>query len=644
MTADKAVTLQNWRVYLRDFRATLSLVWDASRVQTVLIAALSLVQAFVPAVSLWISKLLFDAVAAAVSGQLGSVDQAFTRLLGLLLLQVGVGAFSSLLSTVQGANRELLGDRLQNSISRRILSKASQLELSQFEDAGTYDALQNAYREVGSRPLGVFTQIITLLQSVITLASVSALMAQLGASVVPLVLAAAVPGVWVTSRFGTQGYRMLRRQAADARVQNYLGYLLTNDGAIKEVRLFGFENYLLTRWQTYYEKCRGQLVSLIRRRSAWGLGASLFSAGLIGAATLVVLRRAAQGLLTVGDFSLFVQGIAQLQGQFSNLLSGFTGIYQNLLYMRNLFEFLELPSRDLDVGETWQGPVDTIEFQGVSFRYPLTDADVLRDVSFRVERGQALALVGENGAGKTTLVKLLTRLYEPTSGVILVNGQDATRFSPRSLREEMSIIFQDFGQYQMSVRENVALGRSEGSEDEAVRTASAQAGASEFIEALPEGYDNQLGRWFEGGRQLSGGQWQRVALARLYFRGGSVLIFDEPTAALDANAEFEVVEALRRQAAGRITVIISHRFSTVRLADHIVVLEDGVIAETGSHEELLARAGTYAQMFNLQARGYLQGYDEPVAYTPKKRSERLEPEPRAESYHGRWGPGGGRNR
>ena len=387
MTPDKSMTFRDWRVYLRDFRATLALVWEASRVQTLLIAVLSLIQAFIPAVSLWISKLLFDAVAAAVSGQLGSVSAAFERLLVLLLLQVGVGAFSSLLSTIQGANRELLGDRLQNSISRHILSKAAQLELSQFEDAQTYDALQNAYREVGSRPLGVFTQIITLLQSVITLTSVSALMAQLGASVVPLVLVAAVPGVWVTSRFGTQGYRMLRRQAADARVQNYLGYLLTNDTAVKEVRLFGFEDYLQSRWQTYYEKFRGQLVSLIKRRSFWGLGASLVSAGLIGAATLVVLRRAAQGLLTVGDFSLFVQGIAQLQSQFSNLLSGFTGIYQNLLYMRNLFEFLELPSRDLDVGETWQGSIDTIEFQNVSFRYPLTDKDVLKDVSFTGRAG-----------------------------------------------------------------------------------------------------------------------------------------------------------------------------------------------------------------------------------------------------------------
>lgn len=601
--------LRDWRTYLADLGATLALVWRASAGQTLLIGSLSLLSAFVPAVTIWISKLLLDAVALAANGGFPSVAEAFARLLGLLALQLAVGALSSVLTSVQGASRELLGDALQHAISRRILEKAAKLELSQFEDSDSYDALQNAYREVGTRPLGVFSQLVGLFQAVITLGSVSALMSQLGALVVPLVLLASVPGVWVTTRFGTEGYRMIRRQAADARVQNYLGHLLTNDDAVKEIRLFGFHDYLLERWERYYQGFRAQLVSLITRRSGWGLGASLASAGLVGGATVVVLRRAAAGALSVGDFGLFIQGIAQLQREFSNLLSGFTGIFQNLLYMRNLFEFLELPVRDPEVGERWQGSIASIEFKDVGFRYPLTDKDVLKGVSFRVERGHALALVGENGAGKTTIVKLMTRLYDPTYGQVLINGLDAQRFSPSSLREEMSIIFQDFGQYQMSVRENVALGRTPDLEDdEAVHDASERAGASAFIEELPQGYGNMLGRWFEGGRQLSGGQWQRLALARLYFRDGSVLIFDEPTAALDANAEFEVVESLRAQAHGRITVIISHRFSTVRMADHIVVLEDGVVSESGTHASLLAAAGRYAAMFRLQARGYLEGY------------------------------------
>lgn len=601
----------NWRVHAADLGATLGLVWEASRGRTLLIATMSLLQAAIPAANMWIAKLLLDAVAAAITGEAGTPQQSFTRMLGLLALQVGVVAAGNILSTVQGANRELLGDSLQNRISRRILTKAGELELGQFEDPQSYDALQNAYREVGSRPLGVFTQIITLGQSLVTLGSVSALMLQLGPAIVPLILLASVPAVWVQSRFGTEGYRMIRRQAADARRQNYLGNLLTNDQAVKEIRLFGFGDFLMEKWQSYYLGFRRQLVSLLRRRSGWGLGASLVSTGLVGGATAIVLRRAAAGNITVGDFGLFIQGISQLQSQFSNLLSGITGIYQNLLYMRNLYEFLELPTRDHDAGETWSGLIESIELRGVYFRYPLTERDVLTNVSFKVSRGETLALVGENGAGKSTIVKLITGLYRPTIGQILVNGLDTNRFSPSSLREQMSTVFQDFGQYQMTVRENIALGDVEAvANDEAITHAADQAGADEFIEQLPQTYDNMLGRWFEGGRQLSGGQWQRLALARLYFRGGSVLVFDEPTAALDADAEFEVIETLRAHARDRITIVVSHRFSTVRLAEKIVVLEGGRVVEQGGHEDLLELGGVYARMFLRQARGYLEGYDE----------------------------------
>ncbi len=604
---------------LRDLKATLGLVWASNHLFTFGMIGLSVIQALLPAASLWVSKLLLDAVAGAITGSFGSPPEALERMLGLLLLQIGLTAAISVIGALQGAMRELLGDSLQNRISRLILTKAGQLELAQFEDPGSYDALQNAYREVGTRPLGVFTQVVTLGQAVITLSSVSALMLQLGTAVVPLVLLASLPSVVVSSRFGTEGYRMFRRFAADARRQNYLGMLLTNDQAVKEIRLFDFGGYLMDRWQEYYLKFRRQLVSLITRRSGWGLAASFFSTGMVGGATYLVLRRAAAGLLTVGDFGLFIQGIAQLQSQFSNLLSGFSGIYQHLLYMRNLFEFLELPVSGNEGGKEWSGPITEITFEEVFFRYPLTDHDVLEGVSFKVSANQTLALVGENGAGKSTIVKLMTALYRPTSGKILVNGQDSAEFSAASLRVEMSTVFQDFGQYQMTVKENIAIGKVEemagaasltDAFDLGVRAAGVRAGADEFIGRLPDGYDNMLGRWFEGGRQLSGGQWQRIALARLYYRGGSVLIFDEPTSALDADAEFEVIETLRAQAKGRIAVVVSHRFSTVRLAERIVVLTAGRIMERGSHEELIELGGTYARMFNRQARGYREGYAE----------------------------------
>jgi ATP-binding cassette subfamily B protein len=584
---------------LADLRNTLKLAWAASPRHALSLMLTSLLGSVLPAATLYVGKLLLDGVALAAQG-VTSETGTYAALLGLLGVQVGLGVFGSLLSTVQGASRELLGDALQHATSRRILDKASGLSVDLFENAETY------YREVGSRPLAVATQLLGLLTAAVTLGSVGALMARLGLWVLPLVLLASIPAVIVSNRFGVEGYRMLRRQTHDARVQNYLGSVLTSDTLVKEVRLFNFEPYLLARWREYYLGFRRQLESMVRRRSWWGFGASLLSALLIGLASALILRRAAGGQITVGDFSLFVLGIAQVQAQVGNLLSGVSGMYQNLLYMRNLFGFLELPSRDLTAGEEWRGPIESIEFQDVGFRYPLTEQDVLRGVSFTVRRGEALALVGENGAGKTTVVKLLTRLFEPTSGRILFNGLEAARFSPQSVQREMSIIFQDFGQYQMSARENVAVADVARVNDQpGVAGAVDRAGAA-FVDELPAGLDTPLGRLFQGGRQLSGGQWQRLALARLYFRPASVLVFDEPTAALDARAEAETIAALREQARDRLTLLISHRFSTVRLADQIIVLEGGVVRESGTHAELLARQGKYAALYDLQARGYAQ--------------------------------------
>ena len=588
-----------------DLRATIRLAASANAALLSLILALSILLALVPAATLWVGKLLLDEVARAITGEFQSADAAYRRLAMLLALQVGIASLASVLQTIYGASRELLGDTLQNRISLRILKKAAALDIESFENAETYDSLRNAYNEVGSRPLGVVFQLIGIAQALITLASIGGLMSRLGWQVLPLILLASIPGVIVSSRFGAEGYRIMRRRATDARHQNYLGSLLISDTLVKEVRLFGFERYLLDGWQQYYNKFRAQFVSLLGRRSAWGLAATLGSFVLIALATLSVLRSAAQGAITVGDFSLFVAGIVQIQGQFTGLLTSVTGIYESLLYMRNLFGFLERPSRDLDRGEEWRGPIHSIEFDRVSFRYPLTDRDVLSDVSFCVRRGQALALVGENGAGKTTVVKLATRLFEPATGRILLNGMDASRFSPRSVQREMSMIFQDFGQYQMTARENIGLSHTDQlADDAAIRVAAERSGAAEVVDGLPERYETTLGRLFPGGRQLSGGQWQRLALGRLYFRPASVQIFDEPTAALDAVAESEMIDRLREHGRDRITLLISHRFSTVRLAETIMVLHEGRIVESGSHQELVAQRGVYAKLFELQARGY----------------------------------------
>jgi ATP-binding cassette subfamily B protein len=335
---------------LADLAATARLVWSASPGLFSLILALGIVLALVPAASLWVGKLLLDAVARAISGGFPNAADAYRRLASLLALQVGIAIGASLVQTLYATARELLGDTLQNRISLRILHKAAALDVESFENAETYDALRNAYNEVGSRPLGVMFQVIGIGQALITLTTIGSLMARLGWEVLPLVLLASVPGVVVSSRFGAEGYRVMRRRATDARHQNYIGSILTSDSLVKEVRLFGFERYLLEGWQEYYKKFRAQFVSLLARRSAWGLVATLGSSLLIALATLSVLRRAASGTITVGDFSLFVGGIVQIQSQFTGLLNSVTGIYESLLYMRNLFEFLELPSRDLNDG------------------------------------------------------------------------------------------------------------------------------------------------------------------------------------------------------------------------------------------------------------------------------------------------------
>jgi ATP-binding cassette subfamily B protein len=593
------------KVSLGDLLGTVALVWTAGPILLVVVLLLTVALALVPAATLWVSKLLVDAVGVAIAGGARDADAAYGQLVRLLVLQLFILLLGLVLRAGQDSVRELLADALRHHANRCILEKAASLDVAHFENAGTYDALCHATAEVGTRPISIIVSLVSLGQALIVLGSIGTLMTRLDARIMPLVLLASVPGVLVSMRFGAESYLMLRRRGTLGRAQQYLSTLLTSDDDVKEVRFFGAERYLLERWHAYYKDFRLQLVRLLTQRGWWTVAAAVTSTAFTGAASLPVLRRAADGQLTIGDVSLFIAGIGQVQAQFSLLLSSVATLYTDVLHMRNLFEFLELPSRDLTAGETWTGPIASIEFDQVAFCYPFTDREILRDVSFRIGKGQSLALVGRNGAGKTTIVKLLTRLFEPTGGRILLNGQDASRFSPASVQRAMSIIFQDYGHYHMTARENIALGHPAAmSDDDAIEGAGMKSRAHEFVDRLPERYDTMLGRMFPGGVQLSGGQWQRIALGRMYFRPASVTIYDEPTAALDAVAEADAVRQLQDEAGDRISVIISHRFSTIRLADAIVVLNDGTIVESGSHEQLIQQGGEYAKLFALQAAGY----------------------------------------
>jgi ATP-binding cassette subfamily B protein len=581
------------------------LVWKAHPGYTLIVTVLTVVQGGLPAVQLWVSKLLLDEVSVAIQGGTQDTNGHLVHLLALAGVQASLLLLGSLLGTAQGTVRALLGELLRNQISLQVLHKTNKLEVSFFENERFYDKLQNAYQEASSRPLEMISQMLSLVQTTVTLSSTIFLLVRLHWAILPLILITTLPIMLIQNRYGHRNYRMLRQRAPELRKQHYLGMLLTNDRFIKEIRVFRLESYFLSLYKAFFAEFFDENRRLIIRRDVGSVLASASSIlGWFLAAGYVVVR-AVRHTITIGDFALYTQAISMTQGQIQALLGGLSVLYSNTLFIRNLFDFLSMPARDLTSGKQWTEPIKEIEFRGVSFRYPGTDRLVLHDISFKMRYGQSLALVGKNGAGKTTLVKLLCRLYEPTTGKILVNGKDITDYSPQSVQEQIAVLFQDYGNYYLTARENIGIGRvCDVSNLSAIETAAQRSKADTCIKTLPEDYETILGRWFDGGVQLSGGEWQKVALARAFMRQGSVLILDEPTASLDAEAEFEIFQDLLENCADQITLLISHRFSTVRVADYILVLEEGECIEAGSHQELMMAAGHYAHLFKLQAKGY----------------------------------------
>ena len=592
-------------IFLSDIAHAGSLVWKAHRGYTILVAVLTIIQGVLPAVQLWITKLLLDMVAAAIQGGASAAEGGLMRLLTLVGVQAGLLLLTSFLSTGQEAARSLLGELLGNQISSQILRKTNGLEITFFENESFYNKLQNAYQEAGYRPLQIVSQLFFLAQTIITLSSVAFMLLRLHWAVLPLILITLLPILIVEFRYGYQNYWMLRQRTPELRKQQYYGTLLTSDLFAKEIRVFQLENYFLNLYHSLFGKFFDQNRRLILKRSIANMIASAGSTLGWFLSTGYAVIRVVERAITVGDFVLYIQAIAATQGSIQSLMSGLSELYSNTLFLRNLFEFLSLPARDLAAGKQWTEAIKEIEFRDVSFCYPGTDRTVLHNINFKIGWGQSLALVGKNGAGKTTLVKLMCRLYEPTSGEILINGQNMADYSPRSVQKQIAVLFQDYGHYYLTARENIGVGQiSSLTEESAIRAAAQRSGANALIESLPNKYDTMLGKLFDDGVQMSGGEWQKVALARALLRKGSILILDEPTAALDAEAEYEIFEELTHNGFDQIKLLISHRFSTVRMADQILVLEDGMCIEKGSHAELMETGGQYAHLFKLQARGY----------------------------------------
>jgi ATP-binding cassette, subfamily B, bacterial len=590
---------------LRHSGRALGLVWQTSPAILLWLAALSAVAGALPAAIPYVGKLIVDTVAPAARHPNSDLQVAPALLLvaceaGLVLLLAGVQRGITMADTLL---RALLGQR----VNELILEKALTLSLTDFEDSEFYDRMTRARRDASWRPLNLVKRSLGLLQNLLSLVLYGALLVRFSSWTVLVLALAALPAFWAEKAFSEQTFSLFRWRSPETRMQNYLETLLAREDHAKEVTLFRLGPRFLQRYRDIFQKLFAEERGLIVKRSWIGMLLGGLSTLAFYGAYAMIVARAVTGAITLGDMTMYLLLFKQGQTAVASLLSSLGGIYEDNLYLSTLYEYLDHPTALVSgAGLVGPNPQDGIRFDDVSFAYQGAERPALRNITLHIPPGSKLALVGENGAGKTTLIKLLTRLYEPSQGTVSLDGLDLRHWDPLALRRRIGVIFQDFIRYQLKVGENVGAGDVESFEDRpAWERAAVKGMADPFIRKLPSGYETQLGRWFKGGQELSIGQWQKVALSRAFMREqADILVLDEPTAAMDAEAEAEVFQRFRALSERRMGIVISHRFSTVRMADQIVVLVDGEIVERGTHEQLMQHDQRYARLFNLQAEGY----------------------------------------
>jgi ATP-binding cassette subfamily B protein len=580
------------------------LTWQASPAMSIAILASTLVGGLTPTVTAYIAKLLLDSVVAAVAGH-GSTG----RIVGISIFQLGILTFTAVSTALTNVAQQLLQERMTLTIRHQVMDHASKLDLAFFEGSESYDLLRQASQEAPSRPVSMMSSALSLVRTAITFASMIVLLVSVSPLLALVVLIAPIPAFVSQSKYGARAFMLALYVSPVRRRMEYLSSLVTTDTYAKETKVFGLGPYLVDRFrrlgQTYYTRERQLTTTRNLVGTAWSMLSTLAGAGI----ALYIALEAVSGRLTIGDLALYTSAATAVQSSVQGLFSGFSGMYENNLYLDTLYQFLATkpqitaPEKPRPLPEPVRGHV---RFDEVSLSYPGSDERALDGVSFEIRPGETVAVVGRNGAGKSTLIKLLCRLYDPTEGRILLDGVDVREFDPEELRTRMSAMFQDYVTYQGTAAENIGLGQLAALEDRArIEESARRAGAAERIERLPSGFDSPLGRWFDQGVSLSGGEWQKIALARAFMRDAPILILDEPTSALDAQAEHDLFARLRALAHGRTTLYISHRFSTVRQAEKILLLDQGKLAEHGTHEELMALGGNYAELFTLQAAAYL---------------------------------------
>ncbi|MEH2012746.1 ABC transporter ATP-binding protein [Nostoc sp.] len=584
-----------------------SLVWTTSRSLTILLASLTIVAGLLPAAISYISKLIVDAVvfASQVNSHNGFVN------IYPSLFYVGLEAIAVILlagsqrglTICQSLLRALMGQR----VNVLILEKALTLDLRQFEDSEFYDKLTNARREASVRPLSLVSRTFGLVQNALSLFTYGILLVNFSGWAVVVLILAAMPVFIAETKFAGEGFRLFSWRAPETRQQNYLENLLAREDFVTEVKLYQLGEMLLGRYRGLFDQLYGEDRDLTLRRGLWGYLLSLISTGAFYLAYAWIVLETVLGKISLGDMTMYLTVFRQGQSTFSNALTSIGGMYEDNLYLSNLYDFLEE-----EVPRSWGKATigldsqDGIRFENVSFTYPGSSKPALKNISLHLKPREKLAIVGENGSGKTTLIKLLTRLYTPDSGRIFLDGLDLQEWDVDVLRRRIGVIFQNFVRYQFTVGENIGVGDVEHLENKTNWQTAAQKGmAQSFIDQLPQSFQTQLGRWFKDGQELSGGQWQKIALSRAFMRSqADILVLDEPTSAIDAQAEFEIFNHFRAITQNQMVLLISHRFSTVRMADKILVIENGEVIEQGTHKELLQLGGRYAKLFLLQAAGY----------------------------------------
>jgi ATP-binding cassette subfamily B protein len=580
------------------------LVWQSSPSKTSISFILRILRSAMPVSLLYVGKLIIDQVIA-LNGHVPGAE--ITRLWELVALEFGLAILTDGLNRLINLTDSLLGDLFSNYTSMRIMKHAATLDLDQFEDSVFYDKLERARQQTIGRTI-LLSQVMGQIQDFISMALLLTGLVTFNPWLILLLLLSIIPSFLGESYFNSKNYALSRSQTPERRELDYLRYLGASDETAKEVKIFGLADFIINRFKTLSDKFYADNSKLALRRSAWG---TLFSIlGSIGyyAAYAFIIYNTVTGKTTVGSLAFLAGSFRQLSGLMETMLSRFNVVSQGAIYLNDFIEFFEMkPNITVPVNALpFPNPIKIgFVFENVGFKYHNTDNWANRNLNFQLNPGEKLALVGENGAGKTTLVKLLARLYDPSEGRILLDGRDLKDYDLFDLRHNLGIIFQDYIRYQMTLSQNIAVGNiKEIDNHELIRKAAEESLADKLAEKLPGSYEQSLGRKFNDGVELSGGEWQKVALARAYMKDAQVLILDEPTAALDARAEYEVFQRFAELTKGKSAVLISHRFSTARLADRILVLDKGTLLESGSHDQLMQANGRYAELFKLQAQGY----------------------------------------